>query len=183
MKKILLALLVVASTSAFADRFVLEKARVNETNGTAGANAWYVKGIIDVSKDLSLDASLLTTQVDVSNKISSRYDLGVNNKFDLVGPVRGYVRSSVGEKISTSGNYSFYAVEPGITSNLGQGFSTQVGYRFRNAFNTTNNDTTHTLRAGINYDLTKTDAIGVRLDRVRGDQNQNIWNVNYVRSF
>lgn len=183
MKKIVLALLLVASTSAFADKFVLEKARASDTSGALGANTWYVKGIVDVSKNLVLDASLQTTQADVTNKISSRYDIGVNPKFDLVGPVRGYARMSVGEKISTSGNFSFYAVEPGITAPLGSGLSTQIGYRFRNAFNTTNNDTTHTLRAGVTYELTNKDAIGVRFDRMRGDQNQNIWNVNYVRSF
>jgi hypothetical protein len=183
MKKLLLALLMVASTSAFADKFVVEKARAEETSGAPGADTWYVKGIADVSKDLAFDASLQTTQIDVSHKISSRFDVGMNNKFDLVGPVRGYVRSSVGEKISTSGNFTFYAVEPGITAPLGNRLSTQVGFRFRNAFDTANNDTTHTLRAGVTYDITNKDAIGVRFDRMRGDQNQNIWNVNYVRSF
>ena len=183
MKKLLLALLMVASTSAFADKFVLEKARATEAVTGPSADTWYVKGIIDVSKDLALDASLQTTQVDGSNKISSRYDVGVNPKFNLIGPVRGYTRLSAGEKISTSGNFGFYAIEPGITAPLGNGFSTQVGYRFRNAFNTDNNDTTHTLRAGVTYELTAKDAIGVRFDRMRGDQNQNIWNINYVRSF
>lgn len=183
MKKILLALLMVASTSAFADKFVLEQARAEETNGTPGADTLYVKGIIDVSKDLALDASLQATQADSGGKVSSRYDIGINPKFDLVGPVRGYTRLSVGSKVSSSGNFTFYAVEPGITMPLGGNFSTQVGYRFRNAFDTNNNDTTHTLRAGVTYELTKKDAIGVRFDRMRGDQNQNIWNVNYVRSF
>lgn len=183
MKKILLALLLVASTSAFADKFVVEKARAEETSGAPGADTWYVKGIVDVSKNLAFDASLQTTQADITNKISSRFDIGVNPKFDLVGPVRGYTRVSVGEKISSTGNFSFYAVEPGITAPLGNNFSTQVGYRFRNAFNTANNDTTHTLRAGVTYDFTKQDAIGVRFDRMRGDQNQNIWNINYVRNF
>ena len=183
MKKLLVALAILVSTSAFADKFVLEKAQVTETSGAAGADAWYVKGIIDVSKDLALDASLLTTQVNGTNKISSRYDVGVNSKFNLIGKVRGYTRLSVGEKISTSGNISFYAVEPGITAPLGNGFSTQVGYRYRSAFDSAYAETTRTARAGVTYDLTSKDAIGVRLDRVRGDSNQNIWNVNYVRSF
>jgi len=183
MKKILLALLIAASTtSVFADKFVVEKARAEEATSGPGADTWYVKGIVDVDKNLALDASLQTTKVDNLNKISARYDVGVNPKFDL-GPFRGYLRVSVGEKIATTGNFGFYAVEPGISAPLGNGFSTSIGYRFRNAFNTSNNDTTHTLRAGVNYEFTKKDAVGVRLDRMRGDQNQNIWNVNYVRSF
>jgi len=183
MKKLLLTVLLVASASAFADKIILEKARTTETNGTAGADTWYIKGIIDINKNLAVDASIQTTQVDISNKISSRYDFGVNPKFDVYGSVRGYTRLSVGEKISTSGDFRFYAIEPGITAPLGNGFSTQVGYRFRNAFDSNIADTTRTLRAGITYDFTSKDAIGIRLDRVRGDSNQNVWNVNYVRSF
>ena len=183
MKKLLVTLAILASTSAFADKIIVEKARVTETNGTAGADAWYVKGTIDINKNLAVDASLQTTQVDVSNKISSRYDFGVSPKFDVYGSVRGYTRVSIGEKISTTGDYRFYAVEPGINATLANNLTGQLGYRFRNAFDSSIADTTRTLRAGVTYDVTNKDAIGVRLDSVRGDSNQNIWNVNYIRSF
>lgn len=183
MKKLLVALAILASTSAFADKFVLEKARTTETNGTAGADTWYVKGIVDINKDLAVDASIQTTQVDISNKISSRYDFGINPKFNVYGPVRGYTRFSVGEKISTSGDFRFYAIEPGINAPLGNNLTGQLGYRFRNAFDSSIADTTRTIRAGVTYDFTSKDAIGVRFDRLRGDANQNVWNVNYVRSF
>ena len=61
--------------------------------------------------------------------------------------------------------------------------SAKLGWRYREAFNNVNADTTRTWRAGLSYDLTKKDAVGVRYDRMRGDTNQNIVAVNYTRSF
>jgi hypothetical protein len=133
-----------------------------------------------------MDTSLQVTQLDAAspnNKISSRIDIGAIPKMNLYGPINGYTRIALGEKLSTSGNFDYYAVEPGVRSTLGYGFWGQVGWRFRTPFNVANNDTTRTWRTSLNYDVTKQDTVGIRLDNMRGDQNQNIYNVNYVRSF
>lgn len=183
MKKLLLALLIAVSAPAFADKFVIERGQADDLNSPNNSGTWYMKGVIDVNKNLAVDASVQTTQVDNTNTVSSRADIGVVPKFNIYGPVNGYTRLAVGEKYSSTGSFSFYSIEPGVTAGLGRGFTGQVGWRFRNAFNTANNDTTRTLRTGVSYDLTKKDTVGVRLDNVRGDQQQNIWNLNYARSF
>lgn len=183
MKKLLLALLIAVSAPAFADKFIVERSFVDDLASPNNANALYMKGVIDVNKNLAVDASLQTTQVDNTHTISSRGDIGVIPKFNVYGPVNGYTRVAIGEKYSSSGSFAFYSIEPGVNANLGYGFTGQVGWRFRNAFNTANNDTTRTWRTGVSYDVTKKDTVGIRLDNVRGDQQQNIWNLNYARSF
>jgi opacity protein-like surface antigen len=128
---------------------------------------------------------------DTANKGSAdtassfRAEAGLTGLYDL-GPATLYTRGAVGEKYTTSANFAYYSVEPGVIVPFGStGVSAKVGYRFRNAFNdvNTNNDTTRTWRAGLSYDITKKDTVGVRYDQVRGDSKQNIWAFAYTRGF
>jgi len=187
MKKLLLVLLFAISAPAFADKFVIERGWGDDLAANApSSTTWYFKGVRDINENFAMDTSLQITQLDANppaNKLSSRIDIGAIPKFDIYDPVKGYTRFALGEKLSTSGNYDYYSIEPGVRSTLGYGFWGQVGWRFRTPFNVANNDTTRTWRTSLNYDITPKDTIGVRLDNQRGDSNQNIWNVNYVRSF
>jgi hypothetical protein len=190
MKKLLLILLLAISAPAMADKFIIERSWVDDftTPTSPRADSWYFKGVIDYNKNLAFDSSITITQLDAAvpnNKISTRVDVGVIPKMNLYGTIDGYTRFAYGEKWSTSspGNYDYYSVEPGIRSTLGYGFWGQLGWRYRAPFNDAINDTTRTWRTSLNYDVTAKDTVGVRLDNVRGSQNQNIFNVNYVRSF
>ena len=94
------------------------------------------------------------------------------------------MRTALGQKFTSATNFTYYSVEPGVAVPVGStGVTAKVGYRFRNAIDTANNDTTRTWRAGLSYDLTAKDTIGVRYDKMRGDTNQNIVAVNYTRGF
>lgn len=94
-----------------------------------------------------------------------------------------YTRVGLGERYSTTTRTEYYSVEPGVRVPLGAGFSATAGYRFREAFNASVNDTTRTTRIGLNYALTKKDILGVRYDRMTGDADQKIMNYNYTRQF
>lgn len=189
MKKLLLVLLLAISAPAIADKFIIERGWGDDlTPNAPNSTTWFFKGIHTINENFDIDTALQTTQIDGSppnNKVSSRIDFGAIPKMDLYGPIRGYTRFAVGEKITSSspGNFSFYSIEPGITAPLGYGFSTKIGWRYRSAFDDSIHDTTRTWRTSLNYDITKQDTIGIRLDNQRGDSNQNIWNINYVRSF
>lgn len=189
MKKLLLVLLFAISAPAFADKFVIERGWGDDMATNApNSSTWYFKGIRDFNPNFAMDTSLQMTQLDgaaPSNKISSRIDIGAIAKMNLYGPVNGYTRVAYGEKFSTSspGNFDYYSVEPGVRGTLYGPVWSQVGWRFRTPFNPANNDTTRTWRTSLNYDVTKQDTVGVRLDNQRGDSNQNIFNLNYVRSF
>jgi hypothetical protein len=115
--------------------------------------------------------------------MSTRLELGLIPSYDL-GSVKLYTRAVVGEKYNTTGNFSYYSVEPGVIIPLGGGFSTRLGYRFRDAVDSGKfADRTETTRIGVRYDFNKQDAVNLRFDRVRGDQDQNTWALSYIRSF
>jgi hypothetical protein len=116
---------------------------------------------------------------------SFRAETGLTGLYDL-GPANLYTRVAIGEKYSTTTNFAYYSVEPGVIVPFGStGLSAKVGYRFRTAISDANtyNDTTDTTRIGLAYDITKKDQVAVRFDRVRGDSQQNAWNFNYTRGF
>jgi hypothetical protein len=118
--------------------------------------------------------------------LTTRAEAGLTGAYPVAG-ISLYTRAAVGEKFTgstTYGNFGYYSVEPGVLVPIGKtGLTARVGYRFRSAFDTANNDTTRTSRAGVSYTLTKKDTIGVRYDQMRGDSNQNVWAFNYSRSF
>ena len=183
MKKFLIAALLAVSGTAFADNFIAEYTTSESADKTTTGQGWFFKGTRNLTKNLDADVSFQTSQSDQTHKVDSKVEAGLTTKFDLLGPVRGYTRVHYGEKLSSTGNYNYYGIEPGIQMPLGYGFSTKIGYRYRTAVDSAIADTTRTLRVGLGYDLTKNDAVAVRYDRMRGDKEVNYWNFAYIRSF
>jgi hypothetical protein len=60
----------------------------------------------------------------------------------------------------------------------------KVGYRFRSAFDSAqNNDQTHTMRYALSYALNAKDSVALKLDRVKGDNDQKIVAIAYTMGF
>lgn len=180
MKKIFAILALAISASAFADSATVEYAGVNNI-GSADQSQLKLSVSHVFTKNISGDVSITQTQTDGTNALGTRVEAGstLSNSY---GPVVGYTRLAVGEKYSNTTQFSYYSVEPGIKVPMGQ-LTPFIGYRFRNAFDTANNDTTRTVRVGTTYALTKVDTIGIRFDRIRGDATQNVTAVSYTRGF
>ena len=94
-----------------------------------------------------------------------------------------YVGGRLGERISSTTNFSHYAVDAGVKIPLGAGFTGDVGARYRNAFDTTNNYQTTRVHTAVGYALTKQDAVAVRWSRSYGDEQKDAWRLQYTRSF
>ena len=137
---------------------------------------------VPVTKTLDGGFQMVTSQTDGTNSVSTRVETFLNPKYDL-GFASAYLRTAVGTRLNSAGSSEYYAVEPGVVVPLGSGVSTRIGYRYRAAFDSGVADTTETARLGVSYALTKKDAFTVRYDRVRGDSNQNSWNLAYTRGF
>ena len=148
------------------------------TNWSVSVKETLVKGL---AGDIGL--SQTNNKVAGSDTLASTRTEGGLTASTTLGSFTPYVRGAVGYKYTSATNFSYYSVEPGASVGLGGGFTAKLGWRYREAFSNANADSTRTLRAGVAYDLTKADQIGVRYDRMRGDTNQNIVAVNYTRSF
>lgn len=182
MKKVIaLAAALVISSLAMADSVTLESGRVRVTNG---ADQQQVKVQVkhDFDKNLAGDVSFTQTQTDVTNALSNRIEFGLIPTVGL-GPVTGYTRVALGQKTSNTQAFGYYSIEPGVSAPVGP-VVVKAGIRWRSATDSVvNGDQTHTKRIGVSYALTKTDAIGLQHDRMRGDNTQNITAVNYTHSF
>lgn len=184
MKKIFALLALVTSTSLFAATATVEYQNQNGVQGTADSNLYQLSVREDINKNFAGDVVLNSTSKDSTGAVSSsRGEIGLTGRTSL-SFVNPYVRVATGEKFTTTKDYAYYSVEPGVTAPIGKtGLTARVAYRFRSAYDTANNDTTRTWRAGLAYAITPKDTIGVRYDSVRGDTNQNNWAFNYTRGF
>lgn len=178
MKKLAIATLVALSVSAYAgDTVTVEGQRIN--NAGAAAQQQYVLGVKKDFGKFAGDVSFANAQTEGTNALSTRLEAGAT----VSGPVGLYARAAIGQKYSNTADFNYYSVEPGITAPIGFGLTAKVGYRWRSAVDTANNDQTHTMRYAVAYALNKTDAVAVKYDRVQGDSNQKVVSVAYTVGF
>ena len=178
MKKLAIATLVALSVSAYAgDTVTVEGQRIN--NAGAAAQQQYVLGVKKDFGKFAGDVSFANAQTEGTNALSTRLEAGAT----VSGPVGLYARAAIGQKFSNTADFNYYSVEPGITAPIGAGLTAKVGYRWRSAVDSANNDQTHTMRYAVSYALNKNDAIAVKYDRVQGDSNQKVVAVVYTVGF
>jgi len=94
-----------------------------------------------------------------------------------------YIGGRLGEKVSSSTNFSHYAVDGGVKFPLVAGLTGDVGARYRNAFESGKDFKTTRVHTAVGYALTKQDAIAVRWSRSFGDEEKDAWRLQYTRSF
>lgn len=184
MKKIALAtILSLVSAVAFAGSASLEYQSIDGKNATPDQRATILTVREDITKNFRADVSFVNVKNEDSNTISYRTEVGGTGLMP-VGKATAFVRTAVGQRFTSTTNYSYYVVEPGIRMPLAStGLTASLSYRYRDAFDNANGDQTHSVRTGLSYALTKQDAIGVAYMKTRGDAQQSIIGVNYTRGF
>jgi hypothetical protein len=180
MKKILAILAVAISGTAFAaDSVTVESQRIN--NAGAAAQQQYVLGVKKEFGGFAGDLAFSNAQTEGTNALSTRIEAGAT----VAGPVGLYARVATGQKYSNTADFSYYSVEPGIAVAVPgvAGLTAKAGFRWRSAYDSANNDQTHTARYSLAYAVSKIDTVAVKYDRVNGDSNQKIVAVAYTRGF
>jgi opacity protein-like surface antigen len=185
MKKLLTGLVALTlSGMVFAGSVTIEGATINTIGGNDQRNTNFSLSE-SINSTISAHTQLSSTQTDNTNSVSTRLEVGGTATAPLFGPVNGYTKVAVGQKYSTSGSFTYYSIEPGVTVPLTSSLTAKVGYRYRTAAENANvnKDTTDTVRVGVTYAINKKDAVGFRFDRITGDSRQDGYNVFYSRSF
>ena len=180
MKKILAILAVAISGTAFAaDSVTVESQRIN--NAGAAAQQQSVLGVKKEFSGFAGDLAFSNAQTEGTNALSTRIEAGAT----VAGPVGLYARVATGQKYSNTADFSYYSVEPGIAVAVPgvAGLTAKAGFRWRSAYDSANNDQTHTARYSLAYAVSKIDTVAVKYDRVNGDSNQKIVSVAYTRGF
>ena len=180
MKKLAIATLVAVSGFAYAaDSVTLEAQHIN--NAGAAAQQQYVLGVKKDFGGFAGDVSFANAQTEGTSALSTRLEAGAT----VNGPIGLYARTAVGQKYSNTTDFSYYSIEPGVAVAVPgvAGLTAKVGYRWRSALESANNDQTHTARYSLAYALSKQDTVAVKYDRVNGDSNQKVVAVAYTRGF
>ena len=157
----------------------------NETNRATDADN-IKSGLVVGNKvgDTDYNIKMETSQTEFgSGSITQGLEVRVKQSFGTSGGIRPYLGVRLGEKVSSSTHFSHYAFDAGVKVPLGAGFTGDVGARYRNAFDTSNNYTTQRAHLAIGYELTKQDAIAVRWTRSWGDEEKDGVRLQYTRSF
>lgn len=182
MKKLLAALTLSLAGLAQAQQATIEYSTSEAMNGRPGSTGYLVKWNTPLTKGVDWDFQMLSSQTDRTNSVSTRAEIGLVPKYDL-GWARVNTKIALGKRFNSSGESNYYSIEPSIRVPVVNDWSVRVGYRFREALDSSVADTTKTLRVGVGYDITKKDSVLLRYDLQRGDSDQNLWALAYTRRF
>lgn len=181
MKKIFAILALAISGTAFANSFTVESQNVNNVS-SADQQTLQLVVRHNFNNTFTGDIAFGNTVTEGTNALGTRLEAGVTATAPLFGSVKGYTRVSYGSKYSNTADFAYYSIEPGVSMPVGP-FTARLGWRYRSAVESVNNDQTHTARASLAYALTKNDSIGIGYDRVTGDSDQKTVRLSYTRGF
>ena len=185
-KKMLAVSMLLVSGFTFAGGYADLQYYQEENRNTNKENIKYAVTVgnkVDGGWDYSL--KLETSQAEVGNgSISEGVEVRVRKGLEL-GVLKPYVGVRLGEKIGSSSHFSHYAVDAGTKFPLIGSLTGDIGYRYRNAFDTTNLYQSNRYHAALAYALTKQDSLAVRYSQSYGDtsEEKNSWRFTYTRSF
>ena len=152
----------------------------DESNRLTGADN-IKQGLVIGNKTGGVDYSIKmeNSQTKIgSGSISQALEVRAKKSFGAL-----YVGARLGERITSSTHFSYYAVDSGVKFPLFAGLSGDVGARYRNAFEAGNLYETVRGHVAVGYALTKQDSVAVRWSRSWGDEEKDAVRLQYTRSF
>jgi len=188
MKKLFLAALMVASVTLaqaadpyFQVSINWQENRVTHANGIAPdvvigvkEGNWQYSGMAQFSQ-AEIGNGALTNSVE--GRV--RYNFNPITMFK----VRPWTQVRIGEQITSTNNFSYYATDLGLTVPVIRTFDLDFTYRYRNAFDTANNFQTNLYGVEGKLKMTDKDTVGVRYTQSYGDSETNAWRLQYTRAF
>ena len=149
----------------------------NRLTGAENINHGLVVGSKMDGVDYSIKMANSQTEIG-SGSITQALELRARKSFGAL-----YFGGRVGERMTSSTNFSYYALDSGVKFPLFAGLTADVGARYRNAFESGKLYETVRGHVAVGYALTKQDAVAVRWSRSSGDEEKDAVRLQYTRSF
>ena len=149
----------------------------NRLTGAENINHGLVIGSKMDGVDYSIKMANSQTEIG-SGSITQALELRAKKSFGAV-----YFGGRLGERMTSSTHFSYYAIDSGVKFPLVAGFTADVGARYRNAFESGKLYETVRGHVAVGYALTKQDAVAVRWSRSSGDEEKDAVRLQYTRSF
>ncbi len=163
----------------FRDTIADNKADTNRQ----GVNFTVGRKVLD-NLTIDLGEQFRTERLNGDNGVSTtRLETGATYSYNLLPAVSLYTRGGLGYKTTSTEDYTYYSVEPGIKYSLTDALAVRAGYRYRDAFNDTYNEKTNTVRFGAEYAIAKDQALTLGVDRSYGASDFVGYNAGYVVKF
>ena len=183
-KAVITAALLLAATTAFAGNWygageVETSENRNTHKDSVGTSViiGYKDGVWQYSGKLS------TSQAEWGNgSITNSYEGRVKRSFNLFG-VKPYLQGRLGERVSSTKNFAYYAVDTGVVVPVTNIFEVDFSYRYRDAFDTNNDFQTNRYGIEGKLKITDKDSVGLRYAQSYGDSPTNSWRLQYSHSF
>ena len=182
----ILALTVTMAGTAFAGGsgvgFEFERERGNDSPNTF-ENTFSVAPYYKFDNGVKADIKFYASREDGDKTLENKVEARVQKMWEVFPNAKLGARVSIGEKFTSTNDYTYYTFEPKASYALNDVLSLQASYRYRNSFDSSNNYETRTTKLGFDYELTKKDEVGVRYLMKRGDSNTDGVELAYTRSF
>ena len=149
----------------------------NRLTGAENINHGLVVGSKMSGVDYSIKMANSQTEIG-SGSITQALEVRAKKNFGAV-----YFGGRLGERMTSSAHFSYYAIDSGVKFPLVAGFTADVGARYRNAFESGKLYETTRGHVAVGYALTKQDAVAVRWSRSYGDEEKDAVRLQYTRSF
>jgi hypothetical protein len=149
----------------------------NRLTGAENINHGLVIGSKMDGVDYSIKMANSQTEIG-SGSITQALEVRARKNFGAV-----YFGGRLGERITSSTHFSYYAIDSGVKFPLFAGLTGDVGARYRNAFESGKLYETQRAHVAVGYALTKQDAVAVRWSRSWGDEEKDAVRLQYTRSF
>lgn len=187
-KTILASLLALTATTALASSVTFEAQNIDRRKGDENQTLTSITVAEKINDKLSGDVKIEGLKDNHTQVLNTRLEAGLTSNYALVNKINGFARVAVGESFIGTRQFGYYSVEPGVKVPLGiENFTSTVSWRYRSSFNDQelNSFTSRTWRAGIGYDLSKTNNVGLRYEYQSGaaTQNYNALALTYTHGF
>ena len=149
----------------------------NRLTGAENINHGLVVGSKMDGVDYSIKMANSQTEIG-SGSITQALEVRARKNFGAV-----YFGGRLGERITSSTHFSYYAIDSGVKFPLFAGLTGDVGARYRNAFESGKLYETTRVHTSVGYALTKQDSVAVRWSRSYGDEEKDAVRLQYTRSF
>ena len=131
----------------------------NRLTGAENINHGLVIGSKMDGVDYSIKMANSQTEIG-SGSITQALEVRARKNFGAV-----YFGGRLGERITSSTHFSYYAIDSGVKFPLFAGLTGDVGARYRNAFESGKLYETTRVHTSVGYALTKQDSVAVRWSR------------------
>ena len=173
MSKFLLAvLLAVSALSASAEdnrNFIkLEAVHYNYQSSPNDKNGINLQVGREVMPGIKLDLKQEARVEENTKKLSNRFETGAQYE-QKIPFVKVGVRGAIGEKYTSGDSYGYWLVEPFVSYDVTKDVTVKGSYRYRDAFDTVNNDQTDTYKVSADYKYATNTIFSLTLGKTTGD--------------